>query len=272
MSKQDEDIKTSHELTESTPPQENLISDFLKTKLISIDQQRVENFLQRNPHIKINDQTLGAKEEVLSEKEIDLIVTRQIANAARQVRGSIGNAHSIFLTLKECISDSTHRLILEDDTQLHPDLRSFVIENWDAIKILDLLVLGGNTDAVMTFEAINGMPLSSTFLRKQDKHPDYPRINKIFSTTPTSAVTIYKLHKIFGSHAWIVSPVGAKKLIDKCFPLDAEPIDIPLLPHRLLGISFDRRWNAILGEIDAGLCVPFLAMTPNNAKSRRPDS
>ena len=246
--------------------QRRTISNLLGISVISINQQRLGQFSQRNIHIEMRGQTLGTKEEELSEKELDTIATPDLIKLARQVKGSLGNAHSIMIALKECISENRHRLILEDDTQLHPELSSFIDENWNYIKNLDVLVLGGNTDAAITFEAISGMPMSGIFTRDEDRYPDYQRINDIFKATPSAKATIYKLHKIFGSHAWITSPKGAQKLIESCFPLDTRPIEIPLLPHKVLGISFDRRWNSTLGELDAGICIPFLALTPNNEK------
>ena len=271
MSKKDKHINTRCDTTENATFKLHSISNLLKIEIISIDKQRLDDFSRRNIQIEMGTQPLGVKEEKLSEREIHPIATPELANIARQKKGSLGNAHSIYAILKECISDNRPRLILEDDTQLHPNLSNFISENWHSIKNLDILVLGGNTDAVMTFEAINGMPISALFTQKEDQHPDYSRISKIFSTTPITRTTIYKLHKIFGSHAWIVSPKGAKKLIERCFPLDITPIDIPLLAHKLIGISFDRRWNAVLREMEAGICIPFLAMTPNNSQSNRID-
>ena len=245
------------------------INNLLKTRLISISRERTQEFELRNPHIKIDNFSFGIKEEELKEEEIDLIATKAITKLAKKVPGSIGNAHSIFCILKECISEDIHYLILEDDTQIHPNINEFIINDWEMIKKLDVLLLGGNTNSPITFEILNGMPLSGVFSGKKDKHPSYERINKIFSKTLIQDIKTYKLNNIFGSHAWIVSPRGAKKLIKNCFPLDIQPINIPLFLKSLSGISFDRRWNSTLGIIDARICIPFLALTPNLNKTSR---
>lgn len=245
------------------------ISNIVKTRLISISQERYEDFLFRNPQIHIDKFLPGIREEELSKNEIDEIAISSLASLAREMPGSIGNAHSIFWILKECISEDIHQLILEDDTQIHPHINEFIINSWETVKNFDVLLLGGNTDAPISFEALNGMTLSGVFLKQEDRHPSYERIEKIFSRNSIQDVSTYKLKNIFGSHAWIVSPQGAKKLIENCFPLDMQPIKIPLLNNNLLGISFDRRWNSILGKIDAGVCLPFLALTPNNSKTPR---
>ena len=75
-------------------------------------------------------------------------------------------------------------------------------------------MLGGNTDSPITFEIFNGMSLSGIFLDEKDKHPSYQRINELFIKNPIKNTTTYKINNIFGSHAWIVSPLGAKKLIN----------------------------------------------------------
>ena len=248
---------------------DNSITSFLKTRLISISQERTEAFGLRNPHIKIDNFSFGTREEELKEEEINLIATKALTELAKKVPGSIGNAHSIFVILKECISEDVHYLILEDDTQIHPNIHEFIINKWEIIKKLDVLLLGGNTNSPITFEMLNGMPLSGVFLEEKDKHPSYQRINKIFSKSLIQDIKTYKLKNIFGSHAWIVSPQGAKKLIQNCFPLDIQPINVPLFFNSLSGISFDRRWNSILGIIDARICIPFLALTPNINKTSR---
>lgn len=246
----------------------NSINNLLKTRLISISQERTEEFGLRNPHIKIDNFSFGIKEEELNEEDLYLIATKDLVKLAKKIPGSLGNAHSIFWILKECISEDVHYLIMEDDTQIHPNFNEFIINSWEIIKNLDLLLLGGNTNSPITFEIINGMPLSGLFLEEKDKHPSYEQINKIFSKSSIKDIKTYKLNNVFGSHAWIVSPKGAKKLIKDCFPLNVQPINVPLFVNSLIGISFDRRWNSILGILNARICIPFLALTPNNEKSR----
>ncbi|NBW42189.1 hypothetical protein EBR25_14550 [bacterium] len=243
--------------------------NLLSTKLISIDTIRIADFKKRNPHIRIDDERLGAREEDLSPKETEAICTTQLAEAAKAVKGSIGNAHSMFRALEECAEQEKNYLILEDDVSLHPNAIDFLLENWEKVSAVDFMALGANTDAPITFEPIFGMKFSGKFLQTADHHPSYRRIEAIFRAYSHAEVSIYKLQKMFGTCAFMVSPTGARKLLSKAFPLDLTPIDIPLLPRRLLGISFDRRINAILESIDARICIPFLAITPNNNKSQR---
>lgn len=245
------------------------LGNTLAIKLISIDSERIANFKKRNPHIRIDDEKLGAKEERLSPNEIEMIASTEIAEAAKRFKGSIGNAHSIFWELQECAGQEKNYLILEDDVTIHPHAIEFLEENWEKISAVDFLALGANTNAPITFEPICGMRFSGVFLRAIDKHPSYSRIEGILRTYSHAEVSIYRLHKMLGTCAFMVSPSGAQKLLNKAFPLDSTPIDIPLLSHRLIGISFDRRINAILETIDAKICIPFLAITPNDAKSQR---
>ena len=245
------------------------LQDFLKTKLISIDPKRIADFKQRNPHIRIDDERLGVKEEELSPKEIEAVCSTEIAEAAKAHKGSIGNAHSMFKVLQECAEQQKNYLILEDDVTLHPNTLDFLSDNWEKAGTADFIALGANTDAPITFEPICKMMLSGVFLRATDQHPSYSRIDAIFRTYSHAEVSIFGLQKMFGSCAFMVSPSGAQKLLRKAFPLDSKPIYIPLLPHRLIGISFDRKLNAILESIDAKICLPFLAMTPNDSKSQR---
>ena len=248
------------------------MTTYYDSKLISISPDRVEAFKQRNPHIKSIDATLGVREEDLDPEQIAAagIATREIIEAIKnEPKGNIGNAHSMFHIFNKCIAEGRHTLVMEDDATLHAETDRYLTENWQDVKELDFLALGANTDAVICFEPTRGMKLSGVFLNEEDKHPGYDRIRKILDSFPARKAGLYKLHNMFGTCAFLVSPNGAGKLLQKAFPLDSTPIDIPLLPHRLLGVSFDRRMNAFLGEIDARICMPFLAMTPNDSKSER---
>ena len=243
--------------------------EFLITKLISIDPIRTAQFKERNPHIRIDDERPGTKEEHLSPKEIEEICSTEIVKAAKERKGSIGNAHSILKALKKCAEQEKNYLILEDDVTLHPNILDFLSENWKKVSTADFIALGANTDAPITFEPIHGMRFSGAFLHAADQHPSYSRIDAIFHTYSHAKVSTFRLHKMFGTCAFMVSPPGAQKLLSEVFPLNSKLIQVPLLPHLLLGTSFDRRLNAILESIDARICIPFLAMTPNNTKSQR---
>lgn len=215
---------------------------------------------------------LGTKEEELTAEQIfeEGIATEEIIEACKAIpKGNLGNAHSIFHALRECSKQGKHFLILEDDVTVHPDIYSFIHDRWQDIKDADFLALGANTDAAICFEAVKGMRLSSVFLEEEDKHPSYSRINAILNSFSGENVATYKLHNMFGTCAFLVSPDGARKLTEQAFPLDSHPVKIPLLPHLLLGVSFDRRINSVLQHIDARICLPFLAMTPNDSKSSR---
>ena len=244
----------------------------IRQRLISIDPERVKSFTTRNPHLENIDTSLGAKEEDLQAEQIikEGIATKEIIEACIALpKGNLGNAHSMFHALQECSRQDRHFLILEDDVTVHPNIYSFIRDRWQEIKDADFLALGANTDAFICFEAVKGMRLGAVFFEKEDKHPSHSRINTILSSCNIKNTAIHKLHNMFGTCAFLVSPDGARKLTEQAFPLDSRPVEIPLLPHLLLGVSFDRRINSVLKHIDARICIPFLAMTPNNAKSSR---
>jgi glycosyl transferase, family 25 len=228
--------------------------------------------MARNPHLPIENMRLGVKEDDLSAEEIESsgLATSELVEASKSApKGSIGNAHSMFHALRECAEGKEHYLVLEDDAIIHPEIVQFLADRWSCIESVDFLALGANTDAVICFEPVAGMKFSGLYLDEADRHPGYERIGGIFNSFSKEDVGLHKVHNMFGTCAYLVSPAGARKLLEKAFPLDMSPIEIPLLSHRLLGISFDRRINAFLGEINAQICMPFMAMTPNDSKSAR---
>ena len=68
----------------------------------------------------------------------------------------------------------------------------------------------------------------------------------------------------FGTCAYVVSPTGAQKLIDKCFPLSWTLHYVRQLKIVVRAVTGDVVMNSLYGEMAAYLCVPPIALVRND--------
>ena len=74
--------------------------------------------------------------------------------------------------------------------------------------------------------------------------------------------TIAKLNYCFGTSAYIINPIGAKKLKEKCFPLDNRIINIPFL-NNIKCYTIDCMMNSVYKDISAYVCILPFVITPH---------
>jgi hypothetical protein len=82
----------------------------------------------------------------------------------------------------------------------------------------------------------------------------------------SGAVVPTKLHTAFGTSSYAVSPAGAQKLIDGCFPLSKRNVPVKALSMTLLTKTNDGLMNGLYRDIGAYVCLPPIAL-PINDKS-----
>ena len=80
---------------------------------------------------------------------------------------------------------------------------------------------------------------------------------------------MHRLIKAFGFCAYFISPNGAKKLNAKLFPLSLVTTKIPLITNQMPATTIDRAGCREYSQLDAFICQPFLAYTPNTDSSTR---
>jgi GR25 family glycosyltransferase involved in LPS biosynthesis len=151
--------------------------------------------------------------------------------------------------------------IFEDDIYLRHD---FVDRAQQAFAALpadwDLVHFGFNTDSVLNVEMLPDCLLEGRFSVDYPSHGDCLRF-----TRGTGHVALAKLHNLFGRCAYAVSPKGAQRLIEGCFPLNMRAVGVPGLPTGLLfPHSGDGVMNGLYREMSAYVCLPPIAMPAND--------
>ena len=178
-------------------------------------------------------------------------------------RGSVGSALSHRMLWDRCASGEVPYLICEDDAALRADaataipaLMAGVPHGWD------MICLGYNADALLDLDLGEGIRLRCAFPRGNPTPEQLGRFG-----TMQNPVGAARLANFFGLCAYLLSPAGARRLLDLCFPLDNRVIHVDS-SERPIGVStLDGRINAHLAEIVAYAAVPPIALPDNDAAS-----
>ena len=134
----------------------------------------------------------------------------------------------------------------------------------------DICLFGVNTDSILKRTSQSNLTTLSLF---EPKNPTPRWIRAALSKTDIRNVEIHKLEKAFGCCAYFVSPKGAHRLDTQIFPLSLKTTNIPLITDKMPLISIDRSGCSIYSQMDALICEPFLAYTPNinsSTKTKQP--
>lgn len=170
---------------------------------------------------------------------------------------AIGNAFSHWLCWHRAVESNRPICILEDRALLRrdfvsrlPGLLAAMPPGWD------LLHLGNNTNSIVEFKITPDCTLHGEFAGPFVSATSL----EIFAGT-VDAVAPLRLHNAFGSFAYVVSPAGAQRLIDACFPLAANVITLSPRQHaQLWAVTVDGLMNRVYQSIEAYLCFPPIAL------------
>jgi glycosyl transferase family 25 len=234
-----------------------------ETVAITLDAQgsRFNDFTRNNKHLNITpfQAVRGdelAKEEIVKQR----LATDDLASTTLLTSGAIGCAASHKAIWEKSVKETKSYFAMEDDCYTHPKINDFIATNIDRLTNADICFFGINTDSILVSTSPQGLTSVSLF---EPKHPSPEWIAKSLSKTSANRVELHRLIKAFGSCAYFISPKGAQKLIERIFPLSLKTTNIPLISQRMPAISIDRSGCAIYAEIEALICKPFLAYTPN---------
>ena len=243
-----------------------------EARVITLDphSRRFSQFQQANEHIswRIFEAVRGAalsRTEILARN----LVAAKCLDSGKVPVGQIGAMASHFMLWQEAAKSRTPLLILEDDVFTHPALHK-VISALSSDQALDLIFFGVNTDTVLATLSPEGVREFSYF---EDRYPPTERIKSILAGTDPSRLTLRRMLNGFGLCCYLVTPQGADKIIQTILPLRSDHIPLEGIPGASIsGISNDRRLNALFPALNAYVCRPFLAWTPNTDSSTRAPS
>jgi glycosyl transferase family 25 len=219
--------------------------------------QKYDNFLRLNVATKIAFERFEASDGALFSRE-DAVGMKLVVPGSQFTLGAVGCAASHFRIWQQTVESGTPALVFEDDAVLRNDIKErldFVLStlmNWDYIA------LGYNTDLVLDLEWAPGMRAMLTF---QPKYPSDE--NAVVFQVSTAQVAAIRLNNCFGTPSYVVSPAGARKLLQLCFPMDNRSYPIPAFGATARVVGIDAMLNTVFASVRAFACFAPLVVTKN---------
>jgi GR25 family glycosyltransferase involved in LPS biosynthesis len=231
----------------------------MKTFVVNLSRQpaRYDNFLKLNAVTKIAFERFEASDGASLSRE-DVVRTKLVAPGAQFTPGAVGCAASHFGIWQQTAESGTPALVFEDDAVLRNDFKERLdfllsdLTNWDYIA------LGYNTDAILDLEWAPGMRAMMTF---QPKYPN-DEYAAVFQVSRAQVAAI-RLNNCFGTPGYVVSPAGARKLLQLCFPMDNRSYPVPAYNGTARVIGIDAMLNTAYASIRAFACFAPLVISKN---------
>jgi glycosyl transferase, family 25 len=182
------------------------------------------------------------------------------ANLAGYTDGALGCALSHKRLWERAVETGEPVTILEDDAVLNhqfvrgADATASQSSDWDYLQ------WGWNFDAYLTFQLPGSFSTCVTRFNQTQMRQRIPRFQQ-----EDIAPGFHKLICAFGIPAYTVSPRGAEKLLDWCFPLVPGEVFVPGLERSVPYDGIDTVMNSFFPEphVQAFVAFPPLVVTPN---------
>lgn len=187
------------------------------------------------------------------------------ADNARFTDGAIGNALSHRQQWLDCMADGQPRMICEDDACLRGDIAAHLPAVTKALLGADLLFLGYNTNAPLTLVLPDALVTESYFGMRPGAGDHFAAFAGNTARRPRPA--LQRALTVWGTIAYAVSPAGARRLVQSCFPLSsARGVSTQMARRRVAVRALDGMINLALhdGRVHAVACLPPLALSPND--------
>ena len=232
-----------------------------KTFVIGLEKSgmRFEKFLNNNNHLQAEFYQGIKGDEISNEERISIgLISKE--DPILMTDGAVGCAISHKNLWNITKKSDIGALILEDDVITHPQIYDFIYTNLHELMKFDITFFSINTNSILESITPEGV---RNIMHFNDKHPSEKRIKEILQKTNLREVRVNKLIKSFGFSSYFISPKGASLLNEKIFPLKSVPFDIPYVNNKFIPNTSDGEANRHYYKINALVCVPFLAYSPN---------
>ena len=157
----------------------------------------------------------------------------------------------------KCIESNENYIIFEDDAIIRKDFIKQYNNLINQCPNFDILYFGYNFDSIIHFEFLDSMMELKCFFNQTT-------VNLNEFSDLTTPVYPFRTKNNFGVPGYIISPTGAKKLLQLCFPMEEKKIYIPALKCQTTTYTLDIIINYFFDKLNPYICFPPLVITPNN--------
>ena len=229
--------------------------------LISMERtpERLELFQLINAQVPLSYEVLAGVDGQKVDRQ-KLVDSGLMVEGLPWKPGAIGAALSHLLCWERAVETGRAVGIVEDDVFLRHDFLDSSRQVMEALPPdWDIIHLGFNTDSVFDLEIHPGCNVRGGFSVWFPTFEDCERF--VVGKDP---VIPMKVHNSFGNCCYVVSPSGARKLIDACFPLSGHLVPIPTMQAMLVARSKDTLMNEQYRTMAAYVSVPPIAVPIND--------
>jgi hypothetical protein len=242
------------------------IQDIHSTKVEDIDwvvlsaestPERLAQFNSTNGHLGLPVEVVAATEG----REVDFRELVQLDLVDPEIHDwdaeGVANALSHWLCWHQAVETQRPTCVFRDSAVLRRDFVPRALGLVDAVPDgWEFLQLGCDTQSGIDFQITPDCRYRGRFTRGTALEEDL----EIFVATATPVVPL-RLFNAFGAFAYVVTPAGAQRLIDQCFPLATRVLNVPCLRGRIRTTSIDGVMNQFFGSMPAHVCFPPLALS-----------
>ncbi|MDN5002303.1 glycosyltransferase family 25 protein [Bradyrhizobium sp. GCM10027634] len=231
----------------------------MKNFVVNLNRQpeKFESFLRLNAGTGIAFERFEASDGASFSPE-EALGMNLVVPGSQFTAGAVGCAASHVRIWQQTIQSGIPALVFEDDAIVRHD----ITERLDVVRRLedwDYVALGYNTDSTLEVELTPGFRSAMVFSPKQPTDQ-----NAAAFQTSTSEVTALRLSSCFGTAGYVVSPRGAKKLLELCLPMENRFLKLPVFNRMVPVLGVDGMMNFIYQSIEAFACLSPLVIPRNN--------
>lgn len=169
----------------------------------------------------------------------------------------VGSALTHWMCWHQVIETGRPTCIFEDTALLRADFVERILQLANALPSgWDIVQLGYNTNSALEIAMVADSYFQGGFSGPYETEAE----RAAFAASTGPAVPL-RLRHSFGNFAYLVSPAGAQKLIDDCFPLAGRYFPVGALGHKTLrSTTIDGVMNTVYGTLQAYAAFPPLAI------------
>jgi GR25 family glycosyltransferase involved in LPS biosynthesis len=231
----------------------------MSIKVISLrrSNQRKERFQENNQEITFEFYD-GVDGSLLLENEINN--PKHFSQPLNSMSlGAYGCALSHLSLWEQVIECNIPLTISEDDAIFRND---FEYQSEKVIKMLpndwDIILWGWNFNSILSLNEFSQVsPTVMLFSQKKMRN------NISIFKSGLNATFPFRLDKCFGTPAYTISPNGAKKFKELCFPMVNFELFFPVLNKKISNSGIDIAMNKIYATTQSFVCFPPLVLTEN---------
>jgi glycosyl transferase, family 25 len=184
------------------------------------------------------------------------------SHATGYTPGALGVAASHRALWLRCSEQQNPFVICEDDAVLRDDIADQLPRLISRADDWDIVMLGFNFDVGLETEIVPGILMGGGF---SVKYPTQQHLHAFASGR--GQVALQRLNLCFGICAYAISPTGARRLLQKAFPMDNRPTVIKSANRSFPAYGVDCMMATLYPQLTAYVCIAPLAMTPNSQHS-----